>query len=84
MLWQNASARTGATATPLSSRDQARSSRVRIVVAPSRVLAEGREVVLAEERRARPRSSARSSARGQAEHVVAAQWVDDRRRSAIR
>jgi hypothetical protein len=38
MLWQNASARTPATATPASSRDQERSRSVRIVVAPSRCL----------------------------------------------
>ena len=38
MLWQNASARTVASTTPSSSRAHARSSRVRIVVAPSRCL----------------------------------------------
>ena len=38
MWWQKASARTPATSTPAASRSQARSSRVRIVVAPSRCL----------------------------------------------
>ena len=66
MLWQNASARTVRDGEPAGSRSQRRSSRVRIVVAPSRCLQNAAKSCSPSSAAAAAFISARSSGRGQA------------------
>ena len=84
MLWQNASARTVATARPSSSRAHTSSSSVRIVVAPSRCLQNDAKSCSPTSRSDASFMAARSSGRGQTSTWLRASGSTEPGWSAIR